>query len=289
MLCSIVGFHLHYALTCVTSIVLGLVLANIEGGSKMLKRCFSVTVMLLLCIFAVRALAPPQPVVYYTFDELGDVIEDASGNGNNGTPKGDVKLNNDGKMGKCFEFNGQNSYIDLERVVQDDFTLMAWIKADTPGIQAGAQGYQGSGLIWSDVAGVANDFILAVLGTKLSFFCGNPDLSANSDADVVTGQWVHVAGTRSATDQKVAIYIDGKHERTIDHANAGPLDAQPRIAIGGNTLDTRYYAGLIDEVKFFDVALTEQEIREVLAPTSVDARSKLATTWAALKTGVSQM
>jgi hypothetical protein len=120
---------------------------------------------------------------------IGDVIESASGNGNDGASKGDVKLSDDGKFGKSFEFNGKNAYVDLERVVQDDFTLMAWIKTDQAGIQLGAQGYQGSGVIWSDVAGVANDFILAVLGKKLSFFCGNPDLSVNSDQDVTIGSY----------------------------------------------------------------------------------------------------
>jgi hypothetical protein len=159
---------------------------------------------------------------------------------------------------------------------------MAWIKADEPGIQLGAQGYQGSGLIWSDISGVANDFILAVLGPKLSFFCGNPDVSANSDADVVTGEWVHVAATRSV-GREIAIYIDGKHEKTIAHANNGPLNALPTIAVGGNVLDSRYYKGLADEVRLFDAALTEQEIQQVLAPASVDARSKLAATWGTLK------
>jgi len=244
----------------------------------MLRKYLSAIVVLLFGIFAAKVVAAPQPVVYYTFDELADVIADASGNGNDGTRKGGVKLNDDGKIGKCFEFNGQNSYIELERVVQDDFTLMAWIKTDTPGIQLGAQGYQGSGLIWSDVSGVANDFILAVLGPKLSFFCGNPDLSVNSDADVVTGEWVHVAGTRDVGQGKISIYVDGKHEKTIDHANKGSLNALPTIAVGANVLDSRYYTGLIDEVRIFDAALTEQEIQEVLAPASVDARSKLATT-----------
>jgi hypothetical protein len=137
---------------------------------------------------------------------------------------------------------------------------MAWIKTDTPGIELGAQGYQGSGLIWSDVAGVANDFILAVLGTKLSFFCGNPDLSVNSDRDVVTGQWVHVAGIRNLQEQKISIYIDGEHERTIDHGNSNPLDAHDVIAVGGNVLDSRYYTGLIDEVRIYDHALTGIEV-----------------------------
>lgn len=241
--------------------------------------------MLIFCLVVIhtQVVAAPQPVVYYTFDELGEVVPDASGNGNDGTPKGDLKLSNDGKFGKSFEFNGTDAYVELKRVIQDDFTLMAWIKTDKPGIRLGNQGYQGSGLIWSDVGGVANDFILAVLGTQLSFFCGNPDTSVNSDADVVTGEWVHVAATRSAKQGKIAIYIDGKNEKTIDHANKGPLDALPTIAIGGNVLDSRYYTGLVDEVKIFDAALTEPEIQQVSAATPVELAGKIAVTWAKVK------
>ncbi len=55
------------------------------------------------------------------------------------------------------------------------------------------------------------------------------------------------------------------------------------IAIGGNTLDSRYYTGLMDEVKLFDVILTEAEIGEMSAPIAVDARAKLATTWGGVK------
>ena len=250
----------------------------------MFKKCTLASVMLLFCLFMIqKVIAAPQPVVYYTFDKLDATVTDASGNGNDGTPKGDVKLSNDGKLGKSFEFNGTDAYIELERVVQDDFTLMAWIKTDKPGIQLGNQGYQGSGLIWSDVGGAANDFILAVLGTKLSFFCGSPDLSVNSDQDIVTGEWLHVAGTRSLKEGKISIYIDGKHEKTIDHANKNPLDALPTIAIGGNVLDNRYYTGLVDEVKLFDVALTESEIKQVSVTTPVESIGKLAVTWAKLK------
>lgn len=46
------------------------------------------------------------------------------------------------------------------------------------------------------------------------------------------------------------------------------MNANPIIAVGGNVLDSRYYTGLIEEVKIFDVALTEQEIQQVSVPTA---------------------
>ena len=199
-------------------------------------------------------------VVHWALDEgSGSVAHDLSGNGNDGTLNGEPKWAT-GKTGGGLECDGTDDYVEIPRVVQDDFTLMAWIKTDTPGLNLGAQGYQGSGLIWSDVSGVANDYILAVLDTKLSFFCGNPDLSVNSDRDIVTGQWVHVAAIRNLQEQQISIYIDGEHEKSLDHANSNPLDAHDVIAVGGNTLDSRYYTGLIDDVRMYDHALTGIEI-----------------------------
>ena len=211
-------------------------------------------------VLSVAADAPADLVAHLRFDEgSGSVASDTSGNGNDGALNGDPQWVA-GYVGGALEFDGSGDYVEMARVVQDDFTLMAWIRTDTPGLSLGTQGYQGSGLIWSDVGGVANDFILAVLGTKLSFFCGNPDLSVNSDTDIVTGQWVHVAATRSAQQQEIGIYIDGQHENTIAHTNTGPLNALDTIAIGGNVLDSRYYTGLVDDVQLYDNVLLQAEI-----------------------------
>lgn len=249
----------------------------------MLKKYLAIIMVLLLGFFITKAMAETKPVVYYTFDALDQVVKDASGNGNDGTLKNNVKLSDNGKLGKCFQFDGVNSYVELKRVVQDDFTLMAWIKADKPGL-AGTQAYQGSAMIWSDVAGTANDFVFALLEKKLSFFCGNPDTSVNSDNDVVTGDWVHVAGVRDVKAGTISVYINGKKDKSVVHSNKGSLNALPTIAIGGNVLDTRYYTGLMDEVKIFDAALTEQEIQKASSSlAAIDSRAKLAATWGSLK------
>ncbi|MBL7189392.1 MAG: LamG domain-containing protein [Phycisphaerae bacterium] len=199
-------------------------------------------------------------IAHLGFDEgSGSVAHDTSGNGHDGTLNGDPQWVA-GRIGGALSFDGSGDYVEIVRIVQDDFTLAAWIKTDTPGLSLGSQGYQGSALIWSDIGGVANDFILAVLGTKLSFFCGNPDTSVNSDKDVVTGEWVHVVAARSAQDRTIAIYINGELEKTVDHANSNPLNAIETIAIGGNVLDSRYYTGLIDDVRLFDHVLSPAEV-----------------------------
>ena len=211
-------------------------------------------------VLATQAMAAgPEPVVYYPFNQLAGTVVDASGNGNDGTPNGGLELIAAGYAGACYSFNGDDAYVELTRPIQDDFSLVAWIKTDVDGA-AGTQAYSGNGLFWSDVAGTANDFVMAVLGTKLSFFCGNPDTSVNSDGDIVTGEWVHVAGVRDITAGTISVFIDGVLDNSVAHSNTGALDAQELFVVGANTLDGRYYEGLMDEVKVYDVALTEAQV-----------------------------
>ncbi|MEN6575919.1 MAG: LamG-like jellyroll fold domain-containing protein, partial [Phycisphaerales bacterium] len=225
-----------------------------------------------LCIAGLTALATAaQPLVYYSFDTLDTTVVDESGNGNNGTVNGGVTLDAGGHLGSCFAFNGSNAYIQLTRVIQDDFTITAWIKTSTTGA-AGTQAYQGSGLFWSDVGGTANDLVVAVLGTKLSFFAGNPDTSVNSNGDIVTGEWVYITAVRNTTAKTLSVYIDGTLDNSVSHSNTGALNANPNFVIGSNTLDSRYYTGLMDEVRLFDVVLTDAEIVTIMkgAPLAQD-------------------
>jgi len=236
----------------------------------MSARTISLCVVVSMAVLTAPAARAAEPIVYYSFDELSPTIMDLSGHGFNGTPNGGVTLNDNGRFGKCFEFNGSNGYVQLERPITNDFTITAWVKADRPG-RGGAQAYEGSGLFWSDVGGVANDFVVAALATKLSFFVGNPDTSVNSNGDIVTGEWMHIAAVRDTKAKMIAVYIDGKLDNSVGHSNTGPLDAQTVLAIGGNTLDGRYFAGQLDEVKIFDTVLTATEIR-AMSPPKVKAR-----------------
>jgi hypothetical protein len=191
---------------------------------------------------------------------------DGNYNDSKGTNNGDpcntsVAIVNDATRGQVASFDGVNSYIALKQMDQNDFTLSAWIKASTPGAQAGTRAYQGSGLIWSDVSGDANDFILAVLGTKLAAATGPSTNDLTSIGDVVTGQWVHVAMVRTRSTGKVELYINGMLDRTtLISSSTGSLTANSRILIGANTVDGYYYKGLIDDVWIYDRALTLAQV-----------------------------
>jgi len=149
-------------------------------------------------------------------------------------------------------------YVDTPRTVSTTFTLELWINTTASSL-TGTQAYEGNGLLWSDVGGPGNDFTMAMLNNGLSFFTGNPDITVTSATAINDGVWHHLVATRTQGGS-VEIFIDGISRGTAT-TNNNPLDANPSIAIGGNVLDSRYFAGLIDEVAYYPTVLTVDRIR----------------------------
>jgi hypothetical protein len=200
----------------------------------------------------------PNLEAWYKFDNN---LNDSTTHHYNGDPCGTNPGYVAGKAGQALSLDGIDDRSVVTRMVQDDFTLMAWIKTDTPSAQAGTRAYQGSGLIWSDVAGNDQpDFILAVLGTKLAVATGPTVQDTTSSGDVVTGQWVHVAVVRTRSSGRIELFINGLLDTTVIHSNTGSLNGNPKITIGANTIDNRYYTGLIDDVRIYSRALSPSEI-----------------------------
>ena len=66
-----------------------------------------------------------------------------------------------------------------------------------------------------------------------------------------------------------------------DHSD---FDWQLRVWIGfSNDAPSNYFTGLIDDVAYLDVPLTDEDVGELMAPLAVDARDKVAATWAGIK------
>lgn len=114
----------------------------------------------------------PGLLDYYSFEETFDDEVD----GGNGA-----------------SFSGTGDVVTIARSIQSEFTIVAWIRTETLGIGGDlSQFFEGSGVIYADVGGVANDFGTAVTGAKLAFGIGNPDMTIHSTTDVNTNQWIFI-------------------------------------------------------------------------------------------------
>jgi len=201
-----------------------------------------------------------NPVAYYRFEETSGTTAFDTANSNDGSYVNGVLLNQPGApaLGKAASFDGIDDYVSTPRTVSTDFTLEAWVKTTAPSL-TGSQSYEGNGLLWSDVGGAANDFAMAMLNNGLSFFTGNPDVTVTSAVAINDGAWHHLVATRTQGGS-VEIFIDGVSQGTAT-TNNNPLNGNPSIMIGGNVLDGRYFAGLIDEVAYYPSVLSTVRIR----------------------------
>src|SRR5262249_21986453 len=201
----------------------------------------------LLSIYTAAVLQDP-PVASGRFGEAaGRTAFDASGHGATGTYLGGVTLGQPGALANDPDtaalFDGQNGHADFANPVGDDFTVEAWVKSTATSL-TGDQAFQGNGIVWSDVAGSANDWILAILNQRAAFFTGNPDTTIIGPTPINDGNYHHIVATRVRGGDK-RLYVDGVLEAT-GTTNDATLNANPRIEVGGNTLDSRYFNGTID-------------------------------------------
>jgi hypothetical protein len=179
--------------------------------------------------------------------------------------------------GYAFEFNG-GTYATARRIVENDFTLEAWIKAAGPSL-GGNMFWQGNGLIYSDIGGVADDFGASILNNRFTFGVGNPDTTLQSTTDVTTGAWFHVAATRSASTGTIQVFVSGVLEAQQFLANTRPLIAQSTITLGANTIDGRYFSGWMDEVRIWNVVRTPADIRATMRQRLVGNEPGLLAYW----------
>jgi len=84
-------------------------------------------------------LRDPQLTLYYTFDEVTDVVLDQSGNGHDGIVMGDVTLDPEGMRNGAAKF-ATGSYLDLDgpnipskHIPTTGMTLAAWVKCEYTG------------------------------------------------------------------------------------------------------------------------------------------------------------
>jgi hypothetical protein len=157
----------------------------------------------------------------------------------------------------ALDYDGIDDFARVLRQVQADFTLEVWIKTTTS--RAGSNFYDGLGVIYADVAGSANDFGTSILNGKFAF--GTVDLTIQSTSTVTTGAWVHVAAVRVQASGTMRVLVNGTQETQTTSGSTAQLNARSTIDFGGNTIDSRFFKGMMDEVRIWNVARTTAQIQ----------------------------
>jgi len=217
----------------------------------------------------------PEPVVtdaslviYYSFDEVGDIVADQSGKSHDGAVVGDVTAEADGKYGGAANF-ATGSYLDLdgpsipaEDIPTSAMTLAAWIKcANTGGDHEifSARASDNTWLIHPEPKSSGDiRWLLRSYGGTTIF-----QIRAGT---MTWDEWLHFAGTYDKESGKAALYINGELIEEIDVENPADIagDWGQGARVGLTIDDARPFTGLMDEFRMYTRALSQDEILEIM-------------------------
>ena len=197
-------------------------------------------------------------ILHHRYDEgQGTTAADASGNGHDGeisNPDWDS-----GKFGSALRFGGEDSgsYVTVESTATlnvNECTFMAWINADHwegtrqivgKSVHGGCAGRTQYGLFSED----------GVFKLRFETFGGRADITTDLPP---TGEWVNVAFTNDGKIATIYINAEGVAEGEVSWTLKGNDDPWH---IGRDCGRPTYgFAGVIDEVRLWNKALTADEI-----------------------------
>ncbi len=197
-------------------------------------------------------------VAYWRFEEgSGDTVHDSSGHANHGTRHGASWV--EGISGAALSFDGLGDYVDIPHSdslnpAGSPWTVSVWLKTSANGVATHKEWLSGGDYYALKVEGGKAVFIFRCGGDSIAEACGTTDIQ--------DGTWHHIAGVRPVR-RTAMIYVDGFLEDTDVYQggfSAIDTNSSQRIATdhAGNFLN-----GTFDEVRIYERALSEDEIRQL--------------------------
>jgi len=195
-------------------------------------------------------------VGWWKFDETqGTSAKDSSGGNHDGTLIGHARWAQ-GRVGGAVALDGTGSYVKIADKSAFDcagqLTLAAWVNIHSVPSKWMAIVTKG------DSAWRLSTFNQ---DRKIHFSVNHYDHTdgVNGSTDLTPGEWHHVAGVYDGSTMRV--YVDGKLDSTQPWTS-GISRNDAEVLIGENAERTgRSFDGLIDDVRIYDYALSEGEIK----------------------------
>ena len=194
-------------------------------------------------------------VAAYGFSEgSGSTVTDVSGNGNTGHLQG-ATWTTSGKYGSALVFNGSalvtiNDSASLH--LSTGMTLEAWVKPSTVSNAWRDVIYKGNDAYFLEGTSTTNSVPAggATVGSADTVIYGSSALAANT--------WAHLALTYGGS--AIRLYVNGV-QVSIHWVSGTIMTSTNPLQIGGDSLWGQHFNGTIDEVRVYNVALTESQIQ----------------------------
>ena len=192
---------------------------------------------------------------WWKFDETdGGIAHDSSGSNNDGMlTGGPVWQPSSGKIGGALQFDGNDDYVTISNEsnfdLTDQITVAAWIKVNN------------FNRMWQSVVTKGDN------AWRLHRYVETNNLKFNYDRgargpvgsiNVNDGKWHHVSGVYDGS--KLYLYVDGSLDASVD-APDGIKTNDFNVCIGECLeIRGRYWNGMIDDVRIYNYALSQQDI-----------------------------
>lgn len=194
-------------------------------------------------------------VGWWKLDETGGTVAvDSSGNGHNGTLRGNpVWRPQAGRIGGAIELGGHGDFVKIDNESAFDFTgqitIAAWVN-----IMSVPQEWTGIVTKGDNAWRMSTDFAR----NAFHFGLAQEDY-LNGRTDVSPGAWHQVVCTYDG--QKMCTYVDGRLDAS--RPRTGPMGTNDfPVCIGENIQLTGHcWHGLIDDVRIYNYALSESQVR----------------------------
>ncbi len=203
----------------------------------------------------------PDLVAWWKLDEGSGTVIDYSGYDHHGTLGGDPQLVT-GYDGDALEFDGSGDYVRMDGykgvMGTQAFSITAWIKTASNGQIIG----------WGNT-GTSHKVEFRVSGGRLR--CDTNGGNVQGDTNLIDDEWHHVAVTvkenATLSSGDVTFYLDGQVDtRTSSDTDVFDITSNFDVKIGQmyDLSSSRWFVGLIDDVRIYNKELTPEEIEKAM-------------------------
>lgn len=206
-----------------------------------------------------------RPLHWWNFDSgegtvSYDIASKINGTMTNFTPSTAWRSGADCKLNKCLQFDGINDYITTPPIyIGTEYTISGWFK--TSAAHAG-----GGDIFALTSSGSLHGVLIEMTGGEVRFLhrmptgnIGGPNIFSPL-TNYNNGQWHHFVATGQGSGA-MNLYLDGRLVGT--NTTGAPFMQTLFLTMGrlSQTSDTRYFNGMIDEIKVFPYAFNETDVK----------------------------
>lgn len=223
--------------------------------------------------------------VWLLDEARGEVAGDSSENNNDGNLENGPKWV-EGKFEKGLEFDGKDDYLEVPDTesldLTDKITIVGWVYPNFYGQSESKDPIAGDGSSANilskmvDQASYIGPFWWEYRnhGNLNAYFAAIPANTYLTPTipNLLTDKWSHIASTYDSSTGIAQVYLDGGVVDTKSNANFGPLRAGVQLVFGtgkGGGTYGNYFNGIIDDFAVFNVALTADDINEIMTVLSL--------------------